>query len=182
MIAGGRESDKVMSCPAIRPCYTVEMKQLLLVILFLVACQPADVLNHDDRIIPISIYTVDGTEVPRGWFDTQLDVSCTWWTSPGGETRCYPAILPTFLYSNEVCSKPVAVTYEQCAQDIPLFIGMLAVEQCGPSRHFYRGKELTQAEYYRRGDGQCQPVAAVYGARYFAAGAEVSSDTFALAD
>lgn len=152
------------------------MKYLL--IAFLVSCQPA---TDDTRVYERILYTDDGVEVSRGWFDSDLDVPCSWWTAPNGETRCYPAILPTHLFADDQCTRPVAISLERCNQPVPRFMTQPSMDSCEPSVYHHRGPELFQAQYYDLGSGTCSARTAVIGAKYYELGDELELSAIAMA-
>lgn len=67
---------------------------------------PQGEVRSGDRIR--AMYFVDdaGTRIPRGWFDRQLGVECTW--MGGEEPMCLPAYLGTNFFADAACTEPIA--------------------------------------------------------------------------
>lgn len=144
-------------------------RSIFLALLALVGCQPAQ--EHEpSRLERVQLYADDGTIIDDGWFDTELDARCTMWTLPAGETRCYPAAMPAYMYRDARCSRPVAVHFPTCGSVAPDFVTVDSNAPCEPSRYHRRGEPVRLSSVYRSSDEACIRQAAANGAVYYELG------------
>ena len=51
--------------------------------------------------------TADGSQEFKNWYDTQLNIDCSFASDTSGIVRCLPRIIGNLYYSNSSCSSPI---------------------------------------------------------------------------
>jgi hypothetical protein len=80
--------------------------------------------------------------IPGGWWDSQLQVECSFQRSSDGVDRCLPALLKIAqtAYADAACTSPVSESLAPvagCASDPPTPYGYKSDPACASTTHIY---------------------------------------------
>ncbi len=162
------------------------MRILILSILALSGCNtppstdgPSENVSGE-RLRARYLISEDGAREFLGWFDNELGVPCQFWVAPSGDTRCYPAVIPSYLFAESDCTAPVGAYYQLCDTPIPEYISSNDAPECDASALRPRMAQLDQQSYYRASpDGTCQPEPPAPDTVYYLAGDPLPPTYFA---
>lgn len=118
----------------------------------------------------------DGARSPAGWYDSELEVECSWLRMAADEsTRCVPRWSGATYFSDAACAQPLVLK-----RDCQLEAYAATSDGCGGIRVYPVGQPVSPPMVYSKSDGGCVSVPPPDGQLY-SLGAEMLPAAFVSA-
>lgn len=143
------------------------------------AASPGGGFESGSRLKLRTLVGTDGSRSPAGWYDSQLEVDCSFGVASDGSTRCLPASAPTIYFTNSTCTAMLAAA--PCGAPPPPFVAVLD-DDCAPGPRLFRvGNATSPATVYTKSIGGCIEGGPT-GVQFYSVGDENGPVDFVKAD
>lgn len=124
----------------------------------------AEAAEDGERIINRYITTSDGLKKAQGFWDTELEVECTFGVAEDGETRCLPVTSTANVsgyFSDSGCTVPVAAAVVGPCQTSDYAYRYLSPATCAGGQYnivVYRLENTISSTVYQGTPGNCSEI------------------------